>query len=132
MDEHERGFLAFLTEQKRRRVGALLESGPKRRGDLRALLDHAIDFDPRRAKRIAGAEAFPGAIEAMLVARGAPAACHILSACRDLDGQTLPLREALDAVVGKGHGSFLSCIAGRLGFFEGEGPGESWLLLAAA
>jgi hypothetical protein len=40
----------------------------------------------------------------------------------------MTLDVALDAVVGRGMGAFLSCIPGRLAFFEAEGPGERYIL----
>jgi hypothetical protein len=38
----------------------------------------------------------------------------------DLDGREMPLGEVLDAIIGVGDGAFISCILGRLGFYEYE------------
>ena len=43
-----------------------------------------------------------------------------------IDGQELALEEALSAVWGKGVGSVLSCVPGKLAYFENEEG--SWLL----
>ena len=40
----------------------------------------------------------------------------------------MPLREALDAIIGRGNGAFVSCIPGRLGFYEYESMKSSYLL----
>jgi hypothetical protein len=128
MNEHERGFLAFLAEPSKRRIGALLELGSKRRPDLRRLLDHAVRLDPRFCRRLEGGDASSAAVEEMLRKQGAPSACHVMAADGDLDEREMPLREALDAVIGSGSGAFVSCIPGRLGFYEYEDAQSSHLL----
>lgn len=128
MNDHERGFLAFLAEPTRRRIATLLELGDKRRRDVRSLLDHSVRLEPRYAEHLAGSDAFPGPVEAMLRKRGAPDACYVLAANGDLDGREMPLRAALEAVIGGGDGAFLSCIPGRLGFYEYEDIKSSYLL----
>ena len=57
MNDHERGFLQFLADPGRRRMQSLLELGPKRRADVRAMLDHAILLDDRHATLLQGEEA---------------------------------------------------------------------------
>jgi hypothetical protein len=51
-----------------------------------------------------------------------------MSASSDLDGQEVDLRAALEDVVGYNDGTFISCIPGRLAYFEGEGPNERYVL----
>lgn len=128
MNDHERGFLAFLVEPTRRRMETLLELGEKRRAKARSLLDHAVRLDPRYAQHLTGSDAFTAQVEAMLAKRGAPATCYVLAAGSDLDGRVMPLGEALDAIIGMGNGAFVSCIPGRLGFFEYESMQSSYLL----
>jgi hypothetical protein len=38
------------------------------------------------------------------------------------------LRDAINQILGVGHGTLLSCVPGRLGYFEGEDPGERYIL----
>jgi hypothetical protein len=59
MNAHEVGLLAFLTEPTRRRVGRLLDLGPKRRAGFRAKLDHEMRFDPDLARPLDGTDATP-------------------------------------------------------------------------
>ena len=128
MNDHERGFLEFLVEPSRRRIETLLERGNKRRHDLRSLLDHAVRLDPRFSQHLTGSEAFPAPVEAKLRSLGAPGICHVIAANSQLDAREMPLREALDAIIGKGNGAFVSCIPGRLGFYEYEDMKSSYLL----
>lgn len=128
MNDHERGFLAFLAEPTRRRMETLLQLGKKRRPDVRELLHHAVRLDPRFCQHLVGSDAFAGPVEAMLRKRGAPSSCYVLAANSDLDGREVPLRQALDAITGMGDGAFVSCIAGRLGFYEYEDMKSSYLL----
>src|SRR5690349_14816252 len=117
MNEHERGFLEFLAEPGRGRMKTLLELGPKRRRDVVSLLHNAVRLDPRFSTHLEGKDATAYHIEPMLLSRGAPPSCYVMSA-GDLDGREMQLGEALDAICGWGSGAFVSCIPGRLGYFE--------------
>jgi hypothetical protein len=46
----------------------------------------------------------------------------------ELDGSLMPVADALNRVVGHGCGTFLSCVPGKLGYYEGEDPEERYLL----
>jgi hypothetical protein len=59
---------------------------------------------------------------------GAPEKCHVISEDIDVDGKEMMLREAIEEVLGYGLGSILSCIPGRLVYYEGEGPGDRYVL----
>ena len=128
MTDHATGFVQFLAEPSRRRVKTLLELGEKRRGDLRGLLSHAVRLEPRFSEHITGKAAFAGPIAQALRQRGAPEACYVLSSNSDLDGREMPLDDALQAVVGAGEGTFISCIPGKLGFYEFSEMKASYLL----
>ncbi len=52
--------------------------------------------------------------------KGAPLTCYVLSKNSKIDGLRLPLCEALIETVGYGFGTFLSCIPGRLAYYEGQ------------
>jgi hypothetical protein len=128
MNDHERGFVEFLAEPSKRRVLTLLEMGQKRRRQLRSMLDHEIVLDQSCCEHLGGAGAFADAVEATLCGRGAPPTCFVIAANSKLDGRDMPLRDALDAVIGMGSGAFLSCIPGRLGFYEYEEMKSSYIL----
>ena len=40
----------------------------------------------------------------------------------------MPLHDALNDVVGSSDGTFVSCIPGKLAYFEGEEPNERYIL----
>lgn len=128
MNDHEQGFLAFLAEPTRGRMETLLGLGEKRRADVRALLDHGCRLDPRFSRHLEGKAAFAAPIATLLIAQGAPQTCHVLSANDALDGYEMALGEALARIVGMGDASFVSCIPGRLGFFEFGDRNSSYLL----
>jgi len=56
---------------------------------------------------------------AILKRLGAPDNCWVISE-GDLDGQEVNLLAALKEVVGYGMGTLISCIPGRLAYFESE------------
>ena len=118
---------AFIAPERCERYLALLRSS-KGRTKLRAQLSHLPDLDRRFARLIPPSEQTPMAVAALLHARGAPSDCVLLAEDPTLDGQRLPLTDALAAVVGRGMGAFVSCIPGRLAFYEGEDAGERYLL----
>jgi len=118
MNDHERGFLAFLAEPTEGRLETLFELAEKRRRDVQRLLHQRVRLDSRFAQHLTGNDGFSGAVETMLHKRGAPSSCYVLAANSDLDGREMPLGEALDAIIGMGDGAFVSCIPGRLGFYE--------------
>ncbi len=128
MNEHELGFTTFLAEPMQRRIKTLLELGPKRRKDVRELLDHAVTLDRRYARHLDGSETSAGSVAATLRKHGAPKTCYLISADEGLDGREMPLEDAVDAVSGSFSGGFVSCVAGKLGYFEYEDMKSAYLL----
>ena len=118
---------AFVVPGKQERLLDLL-SRPKRRGSVLQTLYHFGDLDPRFARPVPPLEQTPEGVERRLRELGAPEACYLLSDVPGLDARTMPLGAALEEVVGAGGGTLLSCIPGSLGYFEGEEPGDRWLL----
>jgi hypothetical protein len=118
--EHESALVrAFIVKP---RQGRWLESlaHPKRRPKLLERLYHFRDLDPLCLIAIPPASHRPESIGELLAARGAPRDCHVISTNSELDGRVMPLADALTAIVAVGDGSLLSCIPGRLGYFEDE------------
>jgi hypothetical protein len=128
VNDHELGFIHFLAETGRARMRTLLERGARRRPDVRALLDHAIALDHRHATLLDGAVASAPNVEALLLRYGAPPTCFVISSDKQMDGREMPLRDALSGVVGSDFGTFLSCIPGKLGYFEYEDLRSAYLL----
>jgi hypothetical protein len=59
-------------------------------------------------------------ISRMLKSKGAGRTCWVISASAEIDGRELDLESALEKVVGSGIGAILSCVPGKLAYFEGE------------
>ena len=109
-------------------MATLLELGGKRRRDVRALLDHSVRLHPLSCKHLTGSEADARSVADTLRKLGAPPTCFVVSADSNLDGREMPLGDALNSIVAKGNGAFVSCIPGRLGFYEYEDMKSSYLL----
>jgi hypothetical protein len=126
--EQDAAFIrAFVAPTKRERIVELL-SKPKRRREVLRTLAHFGDLDPRFCVRIPSTEQSGSGIARLLRKRGAPAECYLISEAIDLDGKRMPLPDALERIVAYGMGTLLSCIPGRLGYYEGEARGERYLL----
>lgn len=68
-----------------------------------------------------GREALVDRIDTLLRERGAPDECRVMSPTASLDGRTMPLREALESVVGR-KAALVICVPGTLAYWEGEPP----------
>lgn len=121
---------AFVQRDKQERFLGFL-SNPKNRKKFTGLLAHFRWFDGRFAtpipwkvdpslklweRHVQGIEN----IQRMLQTRGAGQTCWVISEDPAIDRQELDLSAALRHVSGRQIGTILSCIPGRLAFFEGE------------
>jgi hypothetical protein len=110
---------AFVVAHRRDRLASVVRT-KKRYRELVGWLSHAAQWDPRWVSPVPVAEQQPDAIERILRSLGAPDECHVLGGAGGIDGQDLPLFEALDFVVGSICGTLVICIPGRLAYHEGE------------
>jgi hypothetical protein len=127
MSDEEAFVRAFIVTDKQSRYITMLGS-PKRRRDFLDRLNRQLDYDASFATTVPAGEQTSSAIVRLLTQRGAPSSCHVISSDPKLDGRDLPLSEALDHVVGSGLGTVLSCIPGRLAYYEAEDAGERYIL----
>ena len=95
---------------------------------LRAQLAHCGDLDGRYMKSIPGPTNTPKAIASLLKSAGAPDKCYLVSEDESIDGITVNLEDTIAKVCGQGMGTIVSCIAGRLAYYEGEYSSESCIL----
>ena len=65
----------------------------------------------------------------MLRQKGAPDSCYVMSDNPDIDGREMPLTDALSKTVGMDAGTLVSCIPGKLAYFEMEGFDGRYILL---
>ena len=90
---------------------------------------HFRDFEEAYASEISSKDQSVDGIYAILRTKGSPDTCHVVSTNSGLDGQELPLIDVLSEIVGAGNdGTFVSCIAGKLGYYEGESVGDRYIL----
>ena len=115
-------FQAFVVPSKRSRYAELLDS-ERGRKKVRLSLDHFKDLNPRFCQEPKPSDS----VHAALSSFGAPSNCYVISSNDKLDGREMNLGEALKEIVGFGFGSFISCIPGKLAYFEGEGPSDRFI-----
>jgi hypothetical protein len=121
MNEHEEGFVrSFVIAAKRERVAMLLANSKRRREYLKTLA-HYGDLDVQNAKAVSPKVAHtPEEWLKLLRSKGASERCWVISEDASRDGKEVELLEALRETVGAGMGTVLSCIPGKLGYFEDE------------
>jgi hypothetical protein len=117
----------FFIPTKRERYAEMM-GHPKKRPKFLRELAHFKSLDPRYLIPMPPKKLFPDQIAAVLTTKGAPRSCWITSENSELDGREMPLLDALNEVVGRQMGTLLTCIPGRLAFFEGEDVGSRWIL----
>jgi hypothetical protein len=122
MDPHERAFAeSFVKRDRVERILMCLSNRKKRHKFVRELAHHGIYFlAPECLRNIKPSQQNPDSIFAILRGLDAPDTCRLISEDTKLDGKEMDLLPALKEVVGGGMGTAISCLPGRLGYFEGE------------
>jgi len=110
---------AFLLPQRQERYLELL-SKPHRRRDVTDQLAHFKHIDMQWVVALPKNVHDAAHVLPLLKAKGAPDTCYAISEEEDLDGKVVSLAEALSTIYGRGIGTFLSCLPGRLAYFEDE------------
>jgi hypothetical protein len=111
---------AFIEKSRQERCLYLL-SDQKRRKTFTGKLSHFKWLDERFAKPIPSSTAHTAAeITALLRSKGAGERVWVISQRSAIDGQELGLDAALEAIWGTDWGTFLSCIPGKLAYFNEE------------
>ena len=110
---------AFVLKDRRERLRSLVVN-PRRRKRFVQELAHFKWLDQRCIRYLAPSAQNPEDIAKVLRQKGAPDICFLVSEDSVLDRKQLPLLTALEEVVGHGKGTFISCIPGKLAYFEDE------------
>lgn len=120
MSPHESAFVeSFIVKPRRERALEQLASSKNRHKFTGKFDHHGLDYfisdcirsiEPRYQHALD--------IANILRAMGAPESCHVIGGRRD--GEDIELLAALKETVGYGMGTVLSCIPGKLAYFEGE------------
>jgi hypothetical protein len=126
--DHETQFVAaFILPDCQPRWLEFL-SKPKRRSSFLHRLADDRDFDNRCRVPISPAQQTPELVAAQLRKLDAPKACHLISEQPERDGRDMELLAALELVIGSGLGTVISCIPGKLAYYEGETPRHRYVL----
>ena len=125
--EHEQAFVsAFVVPEKRARYAEFLPK-PKRRVEITRRFSHFFDFVPALARQVPRGVA--SELAPLLRAKGAGDTAHVIGGRDEIDGQDLPLEEAIDGALGDPSGVVVSCIPGRLALYIQEyPPGDTFIL----
>ena len=110
---------AFVKRSKRDRYREIL-SNPCLRDKFTSQLAHLKDFDAKYRLSIPSDKLFVENTTVELQRRHSPNIIFAISEDPTLDQKEFPLVEALKLIVGRGMGTVLSCIPGRLAFVETE------------
>ena len=126
MNHEEDLIKAFFVPTKRERYLEMI-ANPRKRKKFLLELSHFKALDPRYCFAVPKVEHTAEQIAAFLTRKGATPSCWVTSEDSDLDGKELPLLEVLKKVVGYQMGTFLSCVPGKLAYFEDED--DRWILV---
>src|SRR5262245_35245905 len=128
LNENEEKLVSSFILSNRRERYLHLMANRKARQKLALVFAHCKDIDLKRAYKLSPSEQTCHQIEVCLKKAGAPSFCYAISENPEIDALELPLHEALVKTVGKGFGTILSCIPGKLAYYESEEPGERYIL----
>src|SRR6266853_3754520 len=74
----------------------------------------------RPAQSLPTSCAAPSSLQKLLAGKGAGTTCWVISENSELAGQEIDLQTALEKTIGYQMGTFISCIPGKLAYFEDE------------
>lgn len=117
---HEQSLIAAFVKRSKRDRYREIVANPRLRHKFTHELAHFTDFDPRYRLPITSSRPFVENTALELQKRQCPTIVFAISEDPVLDQKELPLVEALQRIIGRGMGTILSCIPGRLVFVETE------------
>ena len=113
---HEEALVkAFIPAHRQERFLEIIAK-PKKRAKLLTELSHFKALNPQFMVAIPSNQQSPLALAKILRAKGAGDTCYVMSENPQLDGREVDLEAAL----GRQMGTLISCVPGRLGYFEDE------------
>jgi hypothetical protein len=119
MNHEEEVVKAFILPSRRDRYLDFLTT-PKKRAKFIAELPHFKHLNLEFALRIPGPQQNVPSLNKLLRAKGAGPTCWVISEDSNLDAQEMDLEKALKKTVGYQMGTIISCIPGKLAYFEDE------------
>jgi len=119
MNHGEATVKAFIIPVRQERYLEFLKS-QKNRTKFIAQLAHFKHLNPVFMVGIPGNQQNPSSLQRLLAGKGAGTKCWVISENSELDGQEIDLQTALEKTIGYQMGTFISCIPGKLAYFEDE------------
>jgi hypothetical protein len=110
---------AFILPVRQERYLEFLRS-PKKRSKFIEQLAHFKHLNPEFIVGIPSNQRNAAGLLSLLMGKGASAKCWVISENSELDGKEIDLQTALKETVGRQMGTFISCIPGKLAYFEDE------------
>ena len=117
---HENSLIAAFVKRNKRDRYREIVSDSRLRYKFTSQLAHFKDFDPQYRLPIPSRRLFADNIARELDKLHTPKVVFAISEDPALDQKEVPLAESLEQIVGRGIGTILSCIPGRLAFVETE------------
>ena len=129
MNTHEELFVKnFIVPQKRERYISMLSSRKMRKKILENFY-HFNDLDERYLTVLAGSDQRASNIYNLLKSKKSPDVCYCISTVDEIDGKEIDLLDVLENKVGECYdGTVISCLAGKLAYYEGESAGARYIL----
>jgi hypothetical protein len=117
---HEEALIeAFIIPVRQERYLEFLKS-PKRRAKFIAELAHFKHLNLKFVVDIPSNQQNPVGLLKLLDGKGAGSKCRVISENPELDGREMNLDLALKETIGYQMGTFISCVPGKLAYFEDE------------
>jgi hypothetical protein len=115
--EHE--FVSHFIRPDRQQAYLELLASPDRRRKFFGRLAKSCDLQPNVAEELRDGCESAESIAEVLRSKGAGETCYAISEDAEIDGREVRLSEALQRVVARGRATFLSCVPGVVGYYEG-------------
>ena len=119
-------FKTFVIKQRQDRYINLLATD-KGRKKLRSYIAHFEDIESKYSTPLHSLKTHQELVD-LLKSKGAPPTCYIIAENSKYDMKTLPLNDAITQLFNSGMAFFLSCIPGKLVYYESENSSERLLL----
>ena len=128
-EKHEQLVIdCFVDKSQRDRLKQLTKT-KKGRIKLRHYLAHSIKFNKRYILQIPKNMETPDDVFQLLVKKGSPNnCCYLISENTNFDGKTIKLKDALQDIIGSNIATIISCVPGKLAYYEGEELNERFIL----
>jgi hypothetical protein len=118
----------FVIKDRQERYLNLMATA-KGRKKFRTYLAHFKDLESKFCQPVHKLQ-HSSELIVLLRSAGSPDLCYVISENSEYDMKTLPLADAVQRLFNSGFAFFLSCLPGKLAYYEGEERYQQFLLKA--